>query len=61
MIATHSERQEATKPSHYKVTRCLLCGSGDLALALPLARSAVGNDYLREARRQERFALSLHL
>ena len=35
--------------------------SGDLALALPLARSAVGNDYLRERRPQERFALSLHL
>jgi SAM-dependent methyltransferase len=38
-----------------------LCGSSDLALALPLARSAVGNDYLRTRQPQERFALSLHL
>lgn len=52
-----------THPSatHYKPRRCLLCDSGDLALALPLARSAVGNDYLPNRRPQEDFALNLHL
>jgi C-methyltransferase C-terminal domain/Methyltransferase domain/Putative zinc binding domain len=54
-------RPMATRSTHYRATRCLLCGSGDLALALPLARSAVGNDYLREREEQERFSLSLHL
>jgi hypothetical protein len=38
-----------------------MCRSSDLAIVLPLARSAVGNDYLREHRPQEEFALSLHL
>jgi hypothetical protein len=51
----------AIRPTHYTATRCLLCGSGELSLALPLARSAVGNDYLRERQPQQRFALSLHL
>ena len=60
MIATQPDRP-ATKPTHYMATRCLLCGSGELALALPLARSAVGNDYLPERRPQERYATSLHL
>ncbi|HVL13630.1 MAG TPA: hypothetical protein VM529_13765 [Gemmata sp.] len=60
MIATQPDRP-ATKPTHYTATRCLLCGSGELALALPLARSAVGNDYLPERRPQERYATSLHL
>lgn len=53
--------QTAAAATHYEPRHCLLCGSGDLALALPLARSAVGNDYLRECRQQETFALSLHL
>ena len=60
MIATQPARP-ATKATHYTATRCLLCRSGELALALPLARSAVGNDYLPERRPQERFATSLHL
>ncbi|VTT99826.1 Uncharacterized protein OS=uncultured bacterium GN=ACD_60C00028G0026 PE=4 SV=1: Methyltransf_13: Methyltransf_23: Methyltransf_14 [Gemmataceae bacterium] len=50
----------AAPATHYKATRCLLCGSGDLSLALPLAHSAVGNDYLRTRQPQQRFALSLH-
>ncbi|HVL13892.1 MAG TPA: class I SAM-dependent methyltransferase [Gemmata sp.] len=60
MIATQPARP-ATKATHYTATRCLLCRSGELALALPLARSAVGNDYLPERRPQERYATSLHL
>jgi SAM-dependent methyltransferase len=60
MIAIHPNPQTA-KPTHYKATCCLLCSSGDIALALPLARSAVGNDYLRDRQPQERFSLSLHL
>jgi len=47
--------------THYKPRQCLLCRSRDLSLVLPLARSAVGNDYLREERPQEDFALSLNL
>jgi SAM-dependent methyltransferase len=47
--------------THYKPRHCLLCGAADLALALPLARSAVGNDYFPTARPQEDYALSLHL
>lgn len=55
-------RERIKKPTtHYKATRCLLCGSEELSLALPLARSSVGNDYLRERQPQERYALSLHL
>ncbi|MCE9563653.1 MAG: class I SAM-dependent methyltransferase [Planctomycetes bacterium] len=49
------------RATHYKATRCLLCGSGDLSLVLPLAHSAVGNDYLRTRQQQDKFALSLHL
>lgn len=56
---THT-RATADPVTHYKPRYCLLCGSGDLELALPLARSAVGNDYLRDRRPQETFALSLH-
>jgi SAM-dependent methyltransferase len=45
----------------YRPAACLLCGSADLPLALPLAPSAVGNDYLPEPRPQEAFSLSLRL
>lgn len=48
-------------PTHYKARRCLLCGSADLFLALPLAHSAVGNDYLPTAMPQQEFAQNLHL
>lgn len=51
----------ATKPTHYKAKNCLMCGSKNIALALPLATSAVGNDYFPTPRPQEAFALSLHL
>jgi hypothetical protein len=47
--------------THYKPRHCLMCGAADLTLALPLARSAIGNDYFPAARPQEDFALSLHL
>lgn len=47
--------------THYKPRHCIMCRSSNLALVLPLARSAVGNDYLRTPQRQEDFALSLHL
>ncbi len=52
-------RTEAIR-THYKPANCLLCGSGELELVLPLARSAVGNDYLAARQHQESFALSLH-
>ncbi len=61
MAATIHARPASAKPTHYKATRCLLCGSGELELALPLTRSAIGNDYLPDRRPQERFALNLHL
>ena len=49
-------------PRH-TTSRAHVCSaaSGDLSLALPLAPSAVGNDYLRDRQPQESFALNLHL
>jgi len=49
-----------TRATHYKPHHCLLCDSGELSLALPLARSAIGNEYLPKPGPQETFALSLH-
>jgi SAM-dependent methyltransferase len=61
-MPTLADPKPAPAPAtHYKPRHCLLCGSGDLARVLPLARSAVGNDYLRDRRPQETFSLSLHL
>jgi SAM-dependent methyltransferase len=57
----HAAPARMESATHYKPRHCLLCGSRSLMLVLPLARSAVGNDYLREQRPQEEFALSLHL
>ncbi len=57
-------REQATvngTPTHYKARHCLLCRSGKLGLALPLAHSAIGNDYLPTAQPQQEFAQSLHL
>lgn len=48
-------------PSHYRGDCCLLCRSRNIQLALPLARSAIGNDYFATAQPQEEFALSLWL
>jgi len=62
MPALTQPRPAATATrTHYKPRHCLMCGAADLALALPLARSAVGNDYFPTARPQDDFALSLHL
>jgi len=44
----------------YKPDRCLLCQSKNLLLALPLAKSAIGNDYFPEKKPQQSYALSLH-
>jgi hypothetical protein len=70
----HSLTDEASMPAltqprpattgtrtHHKPRHCLMCGASDLTLALPLARSAIGNDYFLAARLQEDYALSLHL
>src|SRR5262245_50558767 len=46
--------------THYKARHCLLCRSADLALALPLAHSAIGNDYLPTRQPQQEFAQNLH-
>ena len=47
--------------SHYRGENCLLCRSRNIQLALPLAHSAIGNDYFIKAQPQEEFALSLWL
>jgi hypothetical protein len=48
--------------SFYRATNCLLCGSADLELALPLAPSAIGNDYFPSREQpQECYSLSLFL
>ena len=46
VLKTREQAAANGAPTHYKARRCLLCGSGDLFLALPLAHSAIGNDYL---------------
>lgn len=62
MTALKLSRPETAAPrTHYKPHHCLMCGAAELNLALPLARSAVGNDYFPTARPQEDYALSLHL
>jgi hypothetical protein len=45
----------------YRSTRCLLCRSPRLTLALPLGHSAIGNDYFAEPRHQETYSLNLNL
>jgi Putative zinc binding domain len=47
--------------THYKAECCLMCRSKNIAVALPLAHSAIGNDYFPTPRPQEQFSLSLHL
>jgi SAM-dependent methyltransferase len=47
--------------SYYRCSRCLLCGSKRICLALPLTRSAIGNDYRRTPQPQETYSLSLYL
>ena len=47
--------------THYKAKNCLMCLSKNISLALPLAHSAIGNDYLPSPKPQDEFALSLHL
>lgn len=61
LTATREPVHTNGKPTHYKARRCLLCRSPELSLALPLAHSAVGNDYFPVARPQQEFAQSLHL
>jgi hypothetical protein len=46
----------------YRRTTCLLCGSKNLHLALPLAPSPIGNDYVASAdQEQEYYSLNLFL
>ncbi|HEX4610744.1 MAG TPA: hypothetical protein VH092_21320, partial [Urbifossiella sp.] len=61
VLKTREQSLANGAPTHYKARRCLLCGSPDLALALPLAHSAIGNDYLPTAQPQQEFAQSLHM
>src|SRR4051794_20976226 len=52
------------KPGHtyYRRKTCVLCQSPKLELAVPLAASAIGNDYLSvPAQQQERYSLNLFL
>jgi SAM-dependent methyltransferase len=62
-MTMHSDTQTLTSPARtsYRCTHCLLCRSAQLTLALPLARSAIGNDYLAAPRPQESYPLSLYL
>jgi SAM-dependent methyltransferase len=49
-------------PAFYRCTSCLLCGSKNLELALPLTPSALANDYSPSPGRvQERYSISLYL
>jgi len=60
----HPETAEVltASPTFYRRTSCLLCGSEDLELALPLAASAIGNDYLPDRdQEQECYSLNLYL
>jgi SAM-dependent methyltransferase len=50
-----------TTSSHYRRTTCILCDSARLELAVPLAPSAIGNDYLAQPQPQERYSLNLFL
>ena len=61
LIKTREQAAVNGVPTHYKARHCLLCRSGNLTLALPLAHSAIGNDYLPTAHPQQEFAQSLHL
>lgn len=47
--------------SYYRRTTCILCDSARLELAVPLAPSAIGNDYLAPPQPQERYSLNLML
>jgi SAM-dependent methyltransferase len=60
-MTTTQSRATAAPATYYKPRRCLLCDSSELAQALPLARSAIGNDYLPVRQHQETYSLNLHL
>jgi hypothetical protein len=60
-LASREVRIAGTARTHYTAKHCLLCRSADLTLALPLAPSAIGNDYLPKAEPQQEFAQNLHL
>ena len=53
--------KEGRTKQAYKATSCLLCGAGRIERVLPLAHSAIGNDYLSEPAPQPTFSLSLWL
>jgi hypothetical protein len=61
MLKTREQALSNGTPTHYKARHCLLCRSANLTLALPLAHSAIGNDYLPTAQPQQEFAQNLHL
>lgn len=60
-LKTREQAAANGAPTHYKARHCLLCRSSNLTLALPLAHSAIGNDYLPTPQPQQEFAQSLHL
>jgi hypothetical protein len=47
--------------SHYRADRCLMCHSRDIRLVMPMAKTAIGNDYFPKLQPQETFSLSLFL
>ena len=58
---TREQAMASGASTHYRARQCLLCRSSNLALALPLAPSAIGNDYLPSIEPQQEFAQNLHL
>jgi hypothetical protein len=61
MLKSREQSLSNGTPTHYKARHCLLCRSSNLRLALPLAHSAIGNDYLPSIQPQQEFAQNLHL
>jgi SAM-dependent methyltransferase len=54
-------KQPAAGSSHYRCDHCLMCHSKDIELVMPMAKTAIGNDYFPNLQQQETFSLSLYL
>ena len=60
-MRTETTPAAVADPTYYRCTRCLMCHSPKIVLALPLAASAIGNDYFSDRRPQPKYSLSLYL
>ena len=61
LLKTREQTMANGTGTHYKARNCLLCRSANITMALPLAHSAIGNDYLPSVQPQQEFAQNLHL